>query len=135
MIEPAGEATNAPIKVLGLDHIVLNVADVERSLAFYTDRLGLRPLRVDEWRVGNAPFPSVALDATTIIDLFAADRSGENLNHFALVVDAIDLDLLSQSGSFEVAEGPGPRWGAQGMGTSVYIRDPDGNTVELRTYP
>ena len=126
-------ATN--IKVLGLDHIVLNVADVERSLAFYAHRLGLRPLRVDEWRLGEVPFPSVAVDATTIIDLFTAAPTGENLNHFALVIGPLDLQELRDSGGFDVVEGPATRWGAQGYGTSLYIRDPDDNVVELRTYP
>jgi catechol 2,3-dioxygenase-like lactoylglutathione lyase family enzyme len=123
------------IKVIGLDHIVLNVADVERSLAFYIERFGLTPMRLEAWRAGEAPFPSVAIDATTIIDLFDGDRTGENLNHFAVVVHAIDLEALARSGEFEVVDGPGTRWGAQGYGTSLYIRDPDGNVVELRTYP
>jgi catechol 2,3-dioxygenase-like lactoylglutathione lyase family enzyme len=125
-------ATN--IHVVGLDHIVLNVADVERSLVFYGQQLGLTPLRVAEWRAGDVPFPSVGIDATTIIDLFAATRAGENLNHFALVIASADLDALSRSGEFNVVEGPARRWGAQGYGTSLYISDPDGNVVELRTY-
>ena len=126
-------ATN--IKVVGLDHIVLNVADVEASLAFYVHRLGLRPLRVEEWRLGEVPFPSVAIDPTTIIDLFATAPTGENLNHFALVIGPIDLHELRDSGEYDVVEGPATRWGAQGYGTSLYIRDPDDNVVELRTYP
>jgi catechol 2,3-dioxygenase-like lactoylglutathione lyase family enzyme len=125
----------AEFQVIGLDHIVLDVADVERSLVFYTERLGLTPLRVDEWRAGQAPFPSVGVDATTIIDLFATEPSGENLNHFALVVDEVDLATLAASGTFEVVDGPDTRWGAQGYGTSLYVRDPDGNVVELRVYP
>jgi catechol 2,3-dioxygenase-like lactoylglutathione lyase family enzyme len=123
------------VKVLGLDHIVLNVVDVERSLAFYVETLGLTQRRVPEWRAGNAPFPSVAIDSTTLIDLFAAPRPGENLNHFALVIDAVDWQTVAQSGQFDVVEGPATRWGAQGYGTSLYVRDPDGNVVELRTYP
>ena len=47
-----------PVHVVGFDHVVLNVADVERTLSFYCDRLGLTGERVDEWRDGNAPFPS-----------------------------------------------------------------------------
>jgi catechol 2,3-dioxygenase-like lactoylglutathione lyase family enzyme len=126
-------ATN--IKVIGLDHIVLNVADIERSLAFYVHRLGLRPLRVEEWRLGEAPFPSVAIDYTTIIDLFASAPTGENLNHFALVIAAADLQERRDSGEFDVVEGPATRWGAQGYGTSLYIHDPDDIVVELRTCP
>jgi catechol 2,3-dioxygenase-like lactoylglutathione lyase family enzyme len=122
------------LHVVGLDHVVLDVADVERSLAFYTGELGLATERVDEWRRGDAPFPSVRVDASTIIDLLAAPRTGENCNHVCLVVEALDLDALKASGRFEVVDGPARRWGARGDGTSLYILDPDGNTVELRHY-
>ena len=126
---------DAPITVTGLDHLVLDVADVERSLAFYVDRLGLTPMRVDEWRRGEILFPSVRIDATTIIDLLAGAPTGENVNHFCLVVDPVDLEAVAASGRFEVVDGPGIRFGAQGNATSLYVRDPDGNTVELRHYP
>ena len=122
------------IHVQALDHIVLNVADVERSLAWYCDVLGLPGERVEEWRAGRTFFPSVRIDASTIIDLFAAERSGENLNHFCVVVESCDLQAVADSGRFDVVDGPAKRWGARGDGTSLYVRDPDGNTVELRCY-
>ncbi len=122
------------IRVQALDHIVINVADVERSLAWYRDELGLPGERVDDWRQGKAPFPSVRIDESTIIDLFAVDRTGENVNHVCVAVEPCDLRAVAASGRFEVLEGPVPRWGARGMGTSLYVRDPDGNTVELRYY-
>ncbi len=122
------------VKAIGLDHIVLKVADVERSLAWYTSELGLEGERVEEWRRGEAPFPSARVDATTVIDLVNADRTGENVDHLCLVVDPTDSDALAGSGRFDVLEGPVPRWGAQGWATSVYVRDPDGNLVELRHY-
>ncbi len=126
---------NAPIRVIGLDHIVLDVADVERSLAFYVDQLGLTPMRVDEWRRGEVLFPSVRIDATTIIDLLAGAPTGENMNHFCLVIEPTDLDALKARGRLEVVDGPDIRFGAQGNATSLYVRDPDANTVELRHYP
>jgi len=124
------------LRVTGLDHLVLNVADVERSIAWYRDVLGLEVLRLEEWRRGEVLFPSARIDATTIIDFFPAERSGENLNHFALVVDA-DLQSLVDSGTFERAgpDHPADLFGAQGQGLGIYVKDPDGNTVELRTYP
>jgi catechol 2,3-dioxygenase-like lactoylglutathione lyase family enzyme len=122
------------IEVVGIDHIVLNVADGERSLRFYCDELGLQPVRVDEWREGRAPFPSVRVNGATIIDLLPASRTGVNADHFCLVVTATDFDGLAASGRFDVVDGPAARFGAQGSGTSLYIRDPDGNTVELRYY-
>lgn len=123
------------IQVRGLDHIVLAVADARRSLAWYGERLGLQPLRVAEWEAGEAPFPSVRVDPTTIIDLVEVPRSGVNMDHVCLVIDPVDLDQLAASPDLDVVEGPVPRWGAQGMATSLYLRDPDGNVVELRHYP
>ncbi len=122
------------VHVRALDHIVLNVADVERSLDWYGGLLGLRPERVDEWRAGEVLFPSVRIDEGSIIDLFAVERSGENLNHLCLVVDRADVDSVAADERFTVVDGPGRRWGARGDGWSVYVADPDGNTVELRSY-
>jgi len=123
------------MKVIGFDHVVLNVADVERSLRFYCEELGLEGLRVDEWRRKEVFFPSVRVDATTIIDLLSTPRSGENVNHICLVVEAEDFDAVKASGQYDVVDGPDVRWGAQGDATSLYVRDPDGNVVELRYYP
>jgi catechol 2,3-dioxygenase-like lactoylglutathione lyase family enzyme len=124
------------VRVTGFDHLVLNVADVERSLAFYVDELGLEPVRVDDWRRGEVFFPSVRVDATTILDLLgpAPAPTGRNVDHLCLVVEPLDLEALKQSGRFTVVDGPGVRYGAQGDGTSLYVLDPDGNTVELRHY-
>jgi catechol 2,3-dioxygenase-like lactoylglutathione lyase family enzyme len=125
----------APISVRGLDHIVLAVADARRSLAWYGDILGLEPLRVPEWEAGEVFFPSLRIDATTIIDLVEMPRTGVNMDHVCLVIDPVDLTALAERGDLEVVDGPDTRWGAQGNATSLYIRDPDGNTVELRHYP
>jgi catechol 2,3-dioxygenase-like lactoylglutathione lyase family enzyme len=125
------------VGVTGLDHIVLRVADVERSLAWYTDVLGLAGERVSEWRQGSAPFPSVRIDDSTIIDLFATDGgpvSGGSLDHFCLVLRAADWEEMVASGSILVERGPSEVFGARGMGRSIYTRDPDGTLVELRRY-
>jgi catechol 2,3-dioxygenase-like lactoylglutathione lyase family enzyme len=122
------------MRVTDIDHIVLNCADVEKELAWWRDELGLEPLRVDEWRRKEVPFVSVRVNAGTIIDLFEAARSGENLNHVALTVEDVDLDALAASGRFDVVGGPSRLFGARGTGTGLYVRDPEGNVVELRTY-
>jgi catechol 2,3-dioxygenase-like lactoylglutathione lyase family enzyme len=124
------------VRVTGLDHIVLIVSDVERSLAWYHENLGLELLRVEEWRAGTVPFPSARIDDGTIIDFFGGDAgSGHgHLDHVCLVVDPTDLEAVKSSGQFEVRSGPGTRWGAQGDGTSLYVSDPDGLTIELRHY-
>lgn len=123
------------MRVVELDHVVLNVADVERSLDFYTGPLGLAPVRVDEWRAGEVPFPSVRISDRTIIDLMSKPRGESNVDHICLVVEPLDWQEVIDSGVFTVLEGPVGRWGARGAATSVYVADPDGNTVELRWYP
>lgn len=122
--------------VIALDHIVLVVADVERSLAWYIDELGLQPERVEAWRAGEVFFPSVRVDSSTVIDIVPGEVAPGrgNVDHFCLVVDD-DIEALASSDRFDVVDGPGPRWGARGEATSLYVRDPDGNVVELRRYP
>ena len=123
------------MRVTGLDHVVLCVEDTELSLAFYRDVLGLAPERYEEWKAGNAPFASVRIDEYTIIDLVERAPDGTNVDHFCLVVDDVDLDVLATDDALTVVEGPADRWGAQGIARALYVRDPDGNIVELRTYP
>jgi catechol 2,3-dioxygenase-like lactoylglutathione lyase family enzyme len=122
------------VPVIGFDHLVLNVGDVHRSLAFYVGTLGLTPERVAEWEAGEVFFPSVRIDATTVLDLMQLDRSGQNVDHLCLVVDD-DIDALAAREDLVIEAGPGERWGAQGNARSIYLRDPDGNLVELRRYP
>ena len=122
------------LRITGLDHIVLVSADVERTLAWYCDLLGLEPERVEEWRRGEVPFPSVRVSPTTIIDLIAGEPVDGRLDHFCLVVEPTDLDAIAASGEFTVVDGPARRFGARGEGTSLYVRDPDGTLVELRHY-
>jgi catechol 2,3-dioxygenase-like lactoylglutathione lyase family enzyme len=131
------------VRVLGLDHIVLRCADVDTTLAWYAERLGLEPVRVDEWRAGEAPFPSMRVDSTTIIDLLPVGGSdtvaglpgNERLDHICFVVDEASVQGVIDDPHFEVISGPAPRFGAQGIATSVYVHDPDGLVVELRAYP
>ena len=122
------------LSVTGLDHIVLVCSDVERTLTWYCDLLGLEATRVDEWRRGEVPFPSVRVDDGTIIDLIPGVPVDGRLDHFCLVVDPTDLDAIAVSGEFTVVDGPARRFGARGEGTSLYVRDPDGTVVELRHY-
>ena len=136
----------ARIKITDLDHIVLNVGNIEQSLLFYTEIVGLTGERVDEFKAGKVGFPSVRINAATIIDLFpnkerSHPRTGAkvdgNLNHFCLVVGADDfadtVDYLKEM-QIGIREGPVSRWGARGRATSVYFLDPDGNEIEIRCY-
>ncbi len=126
------------LHVEALDHIVLAVADVGRSLAWYSETLGLAPVRVDQWRAGDAPFPSVRVSAGTIIDIIEASDgapAGRNVDHFCLVVAAEDLATVRASDAFEIVRDPDfALYGARGLADGLYVRDPDGNEVELRAY-
>ena len=140
------EANDGPaVRVTGLDHIVLVTADAERALGFYCGVLGMTGDRVEEWRRGEVPFPSVRLDPTTIIDLFPESMVGRSapdpgddrgsLDHLCVTIEPTDLDALAASGRVTVVRGPQDGlFGAQGYATSLYVADPDGNTVELRSY-
>ncbi|MEW2129289.1 VOC family protein [Streptomyces sp. NPDC005435] len=123
------------LHVKAFDHLVLNVADVERSLGFYTGFLGLEPVNVDAWRAGKASFPSVRVAPETIIDMVGKPRGESNVDHICLTVDPLDWDEFLESAPVPVLQGPVQRSGARGTATSVYVQDPDGNTVELRWYP
>jgi catechol 2,3-dioxygenase-like lactoylglutathione lyase family enzyme len=121
------------LRVTGLDHVVVCCSNVERSLAFYCDTLGLEADRLDEWRQGEVPFPSVRISPTTVIDLFEKAPDGVNMDHLCLVVQQVDLDAVAAA--FPGSTRADGLYGAQGYASSVYISDPDGNTIELRCYP
>ena len=123
------------MRISELDHIVLRVTDMERSVAWYRDLLGLETVRLDEWRRGEAPFVSMRITPGTIIDLQLGEITGVNADHVALVVDDVDLDELVASGRFDVQGPPRSLFGARGVGLGIYVSDPDGHRVELRTYP
>lgn len=127
----------ARLRITGFDHIVLRCHDVETTLAWYVDVLGLAPVRVDEWRAGAVPFPSVRVSADTIIDLVAAAGviTERNLDHLCLVADRATVDAIAvDADTFRLIGSPGPRFGARGDGWSVYVSDPDDNVVEVRSY-
>jgi len=134
-------------KITALDHIVLNVGDIDRALQFYTGVLGLEGERVEQFRAGKVGFPSVRINDATIIDLFprktnvnpaaAADKFDGNLNHLCLVIGATELTAVVEAlreNHIPIRDGPVSRWGARGQATSVYFLDPDGNEVEIRCY-
>ena len=74
MFQVDGFATSARwpslrgVKVVGFDHVVLNTLNADAMLAFYCDELGLEAVRVDEWRRGEAFFPSIRVSPETLID-------------------------------------------------------------------
>ena len=90
-----------PHRLLGVGqprHGLLVVDDPERTLAWYGHHAGLAGVRVDEWRAGTAPFPSLRVDEATIIDLIPGlDDPGPrgHLDHICFVVTREGLDALA----------------------------------------
>lgn len=107
--------------------------DPERVIAWYRETLGLEPVRLEEWRRGEVPFASLRLSPDTIIDVQRGERTGTNVDHLALVVDA-DSDALAALAAHHGVAAPRDLFGARGVGRGIYLRDPDGTGVELRTY-
>jgi glyoxylase I family protein len=133
-----------PFRTLGLDHVVLRVRDLERALAFYTgaldgvverrsDALGLTQVRIGRCLIDLVPVtgPLGKLGGAP------PDEEGRNLDHFAIQIEPFDEAALRAHLSSHGVE-PGDvalRYGAQGNGPSMYVRDPDGNVVELKGPP
>ncbi len=132
------------IEILGIDHVVLRVRDLARSLAFYCDALGCREERrieaigLIQLRAGSALIDLVPVDAPLGRAGGAPPgEEGRNLDHVALRVERFDEAAwrarLEQHGIE-----PGKvvrRYGADGDGPSMYVKDPDGNVVELKGPP
>ncbi len=129
------------IQILGIDHIVLRVADLERMLAFYCEALGCiverreDDLGLIQLRAGAALIDLVPVDSELGRPGGAAPGTeGRNLDHFCLRVEPFDAeaihDRLARHG---IAAGAvKSRYGAGGIGPSIYIEDPEGNVVELK---
>jgi glyoxylase I family protein len=129
------------IEIRGIDHVVLRVSDLERSLHFYCGVLGCREeRRIDalglvQLRAGAALIDLV--DVSGALGRLGGGPPGEtqrNMDHVALQLAAFDERALRAelaAASIEAGE-VGERYGAEGMGPSLYIRDPDGNVVELK---
>ncbi len=132
------------IAVIGLDHFVLRVRDLDVSIRFYRDTLHLPILFLDEYRRGQRPFVSVRLE-NQLLDL-VPDSSYNPHNsvahqgfvHFCIEIEAGHLATivpdLKRQGVAVLEEQPLSRSGARGLGQSIYISDPDGYVVELKEY-
>ena len=130
-----------PINLTAIDHAVLRVERFESMIDFYCDVLGCRLERLIE------EFSLAQLRAgAALIDLVDAngplgrqggsvpDHSAPNLDHLCLRVEPWNEDAIRKhltANGVEVGE-VGTRYGATGPGPSIYIKDPEGNTIELK---
>jgi len=131
----------APVQIAGLDHVVLRVSDLARSSAFYREVLDCR---IEKWqpelgllqmRAGSALIDLVTLDGPIGREGGAGPaREGRNLDHFCLRLASFDeAALRAHLTAHAIKAGEtAKRYGAEGYGASIYIQDPDGNTVELK---
>ena len=130
------------IEIQGLDHIVLRTSRMDEMLHFYSTILGC-PIE----RELSPEFGLVQLRAgSALIDLVAVDselgragggppaKTGNNMDHFCLQLKPRpEQEISDYLASQGIEAGPFERrYGAQGFGNSIYLRDPEGNTVELR---
>jgi catechol 2,3-dioxygenase-like lactoylglutathione lyase family enzyme len=130
-----------PFALRKLDHVVLRVRDLEKSLAFYRDVLGCTLDNIQEkiglWQVraGESLIDLIPLGGLLgRMGGAAPGDEGRNLDHFALQVTPFDEQAIrTHLAAHDIAiTDAGPRYGAEGTGPSIYIKDPDGNTVELK---
>jgi glyoxylase I family protein len=126
--------TEPAFQPLGLDHVVLRVADQAASRKFYEDVLGCtlefinEPIRLVQLRFGDA-----------LIDLLPADGPppphGRGVDHICLSIRCDDLEAAAKAlraRAVDVDAEVRQRRGAWGVGPSIYLRDPDGYQIELK---
>ena len=136
---------------MNIDHVVLWVDNPTKSLDFYVNIVGLRPVRRQDFEEETAPFPSVRLNDSTILDLLSRDMlsgvqaftgaskaGGAPVNHVCFSMSAQDYSALRArliAQEIELTPGGEHAFGAQGLAeSSEYFSDPDGNVIEIRHY-
>jgi glyoxylase I family protein len=129
------------MRVRSLDHFVLRVSDLDRSLAFYQGLLGLSVEGLEECKRGVRPFVSVRI-GESLLDLVPdpsfdpTSASEGRFLHFCLTLDdlAEAIRTLREAGVPFLHDEPVERGGARGIGLSIYAQDPDGYVVELKEW-
>ena len=139
-----GDTVAAPITIREIDHIVLRVTDLQRMLRFYGEVLGC-PVERRQDEIGLVQLRAGA----SLVDLVPIDgklgaaggaapgREGRNVDHFCFRVEPFDEAAIRRHlAAHGIEAGPAaPRYGAEGEGPSIYLQDPEGNTIELKGPP
>lgn len=147
VLQPTGDQASAfrdranPINITCIDHVVIRAVDLQGMIAFYRDVLGCRlergpgDLGLAQLRAGLSLIDVVDTNGTLGRQGGdAPDHGAPNMDHVCLQVDPWDLDTLERHlRDHGVDYDPvDTRYGATGMGPSIYLRDPEGNNVELK---
>jgi catechol 2,3-dioxygenase-like lactoylglutathione lyase family enzyme len=132
------------MRILGLDHIVLRVNDMDRMVAFWRDALGCEVEKVQaELGLVHIRAGSVLIDLVDVAGKLgreggrAAGAEGRNLDHFCLRVEPFDPAAIRARLEAQgvAVDAPKRRFGAEGYGESIYFADPEGNRIELKGPP
>ncbi len=136
--------TARPFEIATLDHLVLRVRDLDAMVAFYRDVLGctlertLEDFGLHQLRAGRALIDLVTLDGPIGRSGGAGPGAeGRNVDHFCLRIDPFDAGAIAAwlDAAGVAHEPPARRYGADGYGPSIYLRDPEDNVVELKGPP
>ncbi|MCB1755112.1 MAG: VOC family protein [Gammaproteobacteria bacterium] len=130
-----------PINITHIDHVVLRVTRLEEMIVFYRDVLGCKlergpgDLGLAQLRAGHSLFDLVDADGPLGRqggDL--PDHKAPNMDHVCFQIEPWDAELIERHlHRFAIDTDPvGTRYGSAGMGPSLYLKDPEGNTIELK---
>lgn len=129
-------ASRPPFRYHGLDHIVLRVTVIERTLHFYTEVLGMKLERIiDDVGIYQVRCGRNLIDLQVLPEgLALAAKPARGVDHVCVLIDGEMSDILDHLAAHDVPLewGPVELYGATGFGTSVYVPDPDGHTIELK---
>ena len=133
--------TANPINLKGIDHVVLRARDFDGLISFYTDVMGCRLERISpnygiaQLRAGHSLVDIVDVDGRLgQVGGHPPDHAAENMDHFCLQISPWNAEaIIDHLRSHDVEVGNVERrYGAQGNGPSLYIKDPEGNGLELK---
>ncbi|NND48642.1 MAG: VOC family protein [Rhizobiales bacterium] len=118
-----------------IDHLVITVRDIERSIAFYSRVLGMEPVTFGDHRRAMR-FGSQKINLHTL-GQETRNNAGIGSADICLIANQPLEEVIAvlERENVTIIDGPGERAGASGTIMSVYFNDPDGNLIEVSTYP
>jgi len=133
-----------PVKVHSLDHLVINVSDVARSVEWYRKVLGME-VKIFDPGHGKPPRTSLIFGSQKInlrphdadkVEWFTADHETAGSDDLCFLTSSTPDEVVAHLGAcgVAIAEGPVRKQGARGALRSVYCRDPDGSLIEISSY-